>query len=207
MDDNLGQTMLGAKLTDEVNKIRWRHDRVPSPPRAMLVALRVSKICILSLHWYEGDQSQISPAASRNITSRTMKNIWLFIAHSDQRWWYFQFSLPNLHVLSWKCWKNVLSYLHFREAKDRQGIDDFGFDLLGQVLGGTISHGQVFSRHIEMRMLFLNCFRCFDFGNTCREVCLLLLVRIKLNNRHLAWFVWILKKEYCSSDTSRTPSV
>ena len=41
------------------------------------------------------DQCRISPAASPVILHRTVWGIWLFIAYSDERGLYYQFSLPH----------------------------------------------------------------------------------------------------------------
>ena len=43
----------------------------------------------------KSDQCQISPAASPEILHHTLWRIWLFIAHSDERWLCYQSSLPH----------------------------------------------------------------------------------------------------------------
>ena len=49
----------------------------------------------------ESDQCQISPAASPEISHHTVWRTYLFIAYSDERWWYYQFSLLYLtHFLN-----------------------------------------------------------------------------------------------------------
>ena len=50
----------------------------------------------------ESDQFQISPAASPEILHHTVWRTWLFIAYSDERWLYYQFSLPHLYIFSIK---------------------------------------------------------------------------------------------------------
>ena len=50
----------------------------------------------------KSDQFQISPAASPEIYHHTVRRTWLFIAYSDGRWSYYQFSLPYLHISFWK---------------------------------------------------------------------------------------------------------
>ena len=52
----------------------------------------------------KSDQCQISPAASPEIDNHTVWRTWRFIAYSDERWWYDQFSLH----FSLKGWENVL---------------------------------------------------------------------------------------------------
>ena len=46
----------------------------------------------------KSDQCQISSAASPVILHRTVWGIWLFIAYSDERWLYYQFSLPHQYI-------------------------------------------------------------------------------------------------------------
>ena len=44
------------------------------------------------------DQFRISPADSPEIFHHTVWRTWLFIAYSDERWLYNQFSLPHLYI-------------------------------------------------------------------------------------------------------------
>ena len=44
----------------------------------------------------KNDQCQISPVASPQILHHTVWRTWPYIAYSDQRWSYYQFSLPHL---------------------------------------------------------------------------------------------------------------
>ena len=46
----------------------------------------------------KSDQCQISPAASPKILHHTVWRTWLFIVYSDERWLYYQFSLPHLYI-------------------------------------------------------------------------------------------------------------
>ena len=55
----------------------------------------------------KSDQCQISPAASPNILQHTAWRTWLFIAYSDERWLYYQFSKPHSYISSWKGRENV----------------------------------------------------------------------------------------------------
>ena len=50
----------------------------------------------------------LSPAASPEISHHTAWRTWLFIAYSDERWLYYQFSLSHLYIFSLKGWENVL---------------------------------------------------------------------------------------------------
>ena len=55
------------------------------------------------------DQFQISPPASPELLHRTVWRTWLFVAHSDEKWFIFllpiEFSLPRLYDISlWKVW-------------------------------------------------------------------------------------------------------
>ena len=43
----------------------------------------------------KSDQFQIPPATSPEILHHTVWRTWLFIAYSDERWLYYQFSLPH----------------------------------------------------------------------------------------------------------------
>ena len=55
----------------------------------------------------KSDQYQISPAASPEILYHIVWRTWLFIAYSDERWLYCQFSLPHLIHFLLKGWENV----------------------------------------------------------------------------------------------------
>ena len=46
----------------------------------------------------KSDQCQISPAASPETLYHTVWRTWLFIAYSDERWLYYQFSPPHLYI-------------------------------------------------------------------------------------------------------------
>ena len=46
----------------------------------------------------KSDQFQISPAASPETLHHTVWRTWLSIAYSDERWLYYQFSLPRLYT-------------------------------------------------------------------------------------------------------------
>ena len=46
----------------------------------------------------KSDQFKISPAASPEILHHTVWRTWLFIAYSDERWLYYQFSLPHSYI-------------------------------------------------------------------------------------------------------------
>ena len=59
---------------------------------------RLYLICTLLLSCpfrSKSDQFQISPAASPELLHHTSMKTWLFIAYSDERWLYYQFSLPH----------------------------------------------------------------------------------------------------------------
>ena len=55
----------------------------------------------------KSDQYQISPPASPVILHHTVWRTWLFIAYSDERWLYHQFSLPHSHISFKKGWESV----------------------------------------------------------------------------------------------------
>ena len=65
----------------------------------------------------KSDQFQISPAASPEILHHTVWRTWLFIAYSDERWLYYQFSLPHLYIFSLRGWENVLFELRSERVK------------------------------------------------------------------------------------------
>ena len=56
----------------------------------------------------KSDQFQISPAATPEIWHHTVWKTWLFIAHSDRRWLYYQFSLLHSYNCFLKGWENTL---------------------------------------------------------------------------------------------------
>ena len=60
--------------------IRWRHFR----------------LCTFNRFTPKSDQYQISPAALLEILRHRVWRTWLFIAYSDEEWFYYQFSLPHL---------------------------------------------------------------------------------------------------------------
>ena len=53
----------------------------------------------------KSDQLQVSSAASPEILH---DKVWRTIVYPDERWLYYQFSLPHLYVFSLKGWENVL---------------------------------------------------------------------------------------------------
>ena len=65
----------------------------------------------------ESDQFQISPAASPEILHHTVWRTWLFIAYSDERWLYYQFSLPHLYISLYEGWENALLELGSERVK------------------------------------------------------------------------------------------
>ena len=65
----------------------------------------------------KSDQYQISPAASPEILDHTVWRTWLFIAYSDARRLYYQFSLPSVIQFSLQGWENVLFQLGSERVK------------------------------------------------------------------------------------------
>ena len=65
----------------------------------------------------KSDQFRISPSASQEILHHTVWRTWLFIAYSDERWLYYQFSLPHLHVSPQEGWENVIFELGSERVK------------------------------------------------------------------------------------------
>ena len=55
----------------------------------------------------KSDQFQISPAVSPEVLHHTVCRTWLFIAYSDKRWLYYQFSLPHLYIFLYEGWENA----------------------------------------------------------------------------------------------------
>ena len=64
------------------------------------------------------DQVQSSPALSPAILHHTAWRAWLFIAHLDERWLYYQFSPPHLYISLEEGWENVLFELGSERVKD-----------------------------------------------------------------------------------------
>ena len=56
----------------------------------------------------ESDQCQNSPAASQEIWHHTVWRTWLFIAYSDEKWLYYNFSLYHSYNHFLKGWENTL---------------------------------------------------------------------------------------------------
>ena len=50
----------------------------------------------------ESDQCQNSPAASQEIWHRTVWRTWLFIAYSDEKWFYYKFYYITHTIAFWK---------------------------------------------------------------------------------------------------------
>ena len=65
------------------------------------------------------DQFQSSPAASPEIQHQTAWRTWLFLAYPDERWLYYQFSLPHLYIFSLKGRENVPFELGSERVKSR----------------------------------------------------------------------------------------
>ena len=65
----------------------------------------------------ESDQCQNSPAASQEIWHHTVRRTWLFIAYSDERWLYYQFSLHHSYNRFLKGWENTLFELRSERVK------------------------------------------------------------------------------------------
>ena len=56
----------------------------------------------------KSDQCRIYPAASLEIWHHTVWRTWLFIAHSDEKWLYYKFSLHHSYNRFLKGWENTL---------------------------------------------------------------------------------------------------
>ena len=72
----------------------------------------------------ESDQCQNSPAASQEIWHHTVWRTWLFIAYSDERWLYYQFSLHHSYNRFLKGWENTLFELRSERVKVIDWVDD-----------------------------------------------------------------------------------
>ena len=69
-------------------------------PGGLQESVRWGSLCIHGHPFTpNSDQCQISPAASSEILHHTVWRTWLFIACSDERWWYYLFSLHHLAFL------------------------------------------------------------------------------------------------------------
>ena len=64
------------------------------------------------------DQFQTSPAASPEILHHTVWKIWLFIAYSDERWLYYQFSLPHSQIYLQRLGKCTLWTWEWKDQED-----------------------------------------------------------------------------------------
>ena len=62
--------------------------------------LRMRCSCRLNPFTSKNEQFQISPAASAETLHHTVCRTWLFIAYSDERWLYYQFSLYLTYTLN-----------------------------------------------------------------------------------------------------------
>ena len=89
----------------------------------------VQQIVLLTLsRSYKSGQFQISPAASPEILHHTLWRTWLFIAYSDERWLYYQFSLPHLYILSLEGWEKI----HFELGSER--VNNQRYEILRELL-------------------------------------------------------------------------
>ena len=75
----------------------------------------------------KGDQFQISPAASPAILHHTVWRAWLFIGYSDERLFYYRFSLlhtgwENVTFLSWE-WERDIDVAENREDVEKGELD------------------------------------------------------------------------------------
>ena len=95
------RTWLFIAYSDE----RWLYNQL-SLPHLYISPKRLWVCTFFSLGFSEtvnpftpkNDQFQISPAASLAILHHTVWRTWLFIAYSDERWFYYQFSLLHLYI-------------------------------------------------------------------------------------------------------------
>ena len=71
----------------------------------------------------KSDQFQNSPAALPQILHHTVWRAWLFIAYSDERWLYYQFSVHHVYILSLEGWENVLFELRSERVKTDASAD------------------------------------------------------------------------------------
>ena len=69
----------------------------------------------------KSDQCQISPAASPEMLHHTVWRLWRFIAYSDERWSYYQFSLPHLFISSYCVMYNISGEAALRS--ERKGLE------------------------------------------------------------------------------------
>ena len=95
------RTWLFIAYSDE----RWLYNQL-SLPHLYISPKRLWVCTFFSLGFSEtvnpftpkNDQFQISPAASLAILHHTVWRTWLFIAYSDERWFYYEFSLLHLYI-------------------------------------------------------------------------------------------------------------
>ena len=74
----------------------------------------------------KSDKFQISPAVSPDILHHTVWRTRVFIACSDDRWLYYQFSLLHLYIFFLKGWETVL----FELGSERVVVSDWTFWLV-----------------------------------------------------------------------------
>ena len=90
MDTWQQRTLLQCKLA-----FRGLNPKKASPVNIVLEPLVITT---LTLHWPKSDQFHISPAALPEILHCTVWRTWLFIAYSNERWSYYQLSLPHFYI-------------------------------------------------------------------------------------------------------------
>ena len=79
----------------------------------------------------KSDQFQISPAASAEILHHTVWRTWLFIAYLDERWLYYQFSLPQVYISLLEGWENALFELGIEKVN--RGKEVWLMEIPGEV--------------------------------------------------------------------------
>ena len=113
---NLGMEGLTSVSYENCTRVRysWTADWIRRRPHGRGAYFRGVTVGYPHLHHAavspftpKSDQRQISPVASAETLQHAVWT-WLFIASSDERGLYYQFSLPRLYIFSLKCWEDVL---------------------------------------------------------------------------------------------------
>ena len=124
------RSMYGAcmvRIIGSFNTSNRTSDKIPTNPPNRFVPLARS-VCIPSIanEHYEPEEWAMKIIwifhirflnRTPEILHQAVWRTWLFIAYSDQKGLYYQFSLPHLNIFSLKCWENVLFELRVSNCR------------------------------------------------------------------------------------------
>ena len=121
----------------------------------------------------------MSPAASPEILHHTEWRTWLFIAYSDERWLYCQYSLHHFQRLGectfwdwgWKGCSLLWAAVTTKNTRMSNGTDKTGMDQVSFAKwSGWLSNGTANSQTVCLPLLERNSSNCWGHDVTCLDI-------------------------------------